>query len=229
MISVATLTYKRLDLLEEAVHSFLLQEQYDCEMVILNDDCNARYSFDHNNIRIVNVNNRFGSIGEKLKYCFDLCRHDYIYRLDDDDLLLENALLTVKQEIIDHPGFDVYRSLSNVYMSNNRAPAKSSSVNNGNTYSKTYINRIPSWKKSCNEDHYITFENNATIHQFQQPTMIYRWGMDTYHISGIFNLDRPHADYLNIADKLGDSNRDKLILQPNFNSDYYELIRKGIE
>jgi glycosyltransferase involved in cell wall biosynthesis len=228
MISVATLTYKRLDLLQEAVHSFLLQEQPDCEMVILNDDCNVKYSFDHKNIRIVNLDQRFESIGEKLKYCFDLCSNDYIYRLDDDDLLMENALVTVKQDIIDNPGFDVYRSLSHYFMTNNISVTMGSSTNNGNTYSKTYIDRIPDWKKSFGEDHYITFENNATIHQFKESTMIYRWGMNTYHISGIGGEDKTHADYLNVADRLGDSNKDELTLQPNFNRNYYELIRKEI-
>lgn len=227
MISVATLTYKRLDLLQEAVHSFLLQEQHDCEMVILNDDRNVQYSFDHKNIRIVNLNYRFGSIGEKLKYCFDLCSNDFIYRLDDDDLLLENALSTVKQEIIDNPGFDIYRSLSNWFITNNSSVKKGSSVNNGNSYSKKYLNRIPDWKKSCNEDHYITFENGASIHKFKEPTMIYRWGMNTYHISGIYSEDRTHEDYLRVADRLGDSNTDELTLKPNFNRNYYELIRKG--
>jgi hypothetical protein len=197
-------------------------------MVILNDDCNVKYSFDHKNIRIVNLDQRFESIGEKLKYCFDLCSNDYIYRLDDDDLLMENALVTVKQEIIDNPGFDVYRSLSNWFMTNNTSVKKGSSVNNGNSYSKTYLNRIPTWKKSCNEDHYITFENNATIHQFKEPTMIYRWGMNTYHISGIYSEDKTHADYLSVADRFGDSNKDELTLRPNFNRNYYELIRKEI-
>jgi glycosyltransferase involved in cell wall biosynthesis len=45
MISVLTLTYQRPNLLEEAIHSFLIQNQEDCEMVVINDSEKSKLTF----------------------------------------------------------------------------------------------------------------------------------------------------------------------------------------
>ena len=51
MISVLTLTYKRPILLEEAIQSFLEQNRADCEMVIINDNPEVDYVFNHPNVK----------------------------------------------------------------------------------------------------------------------------------------------------------------------------------
>ena len=59
MISVLTLTYKRHHLLEEAIESFLRQKTEDCEMIVINDNPEVEYVFDHPQIFIINHNKRF--------------------------------------------------------------------------------------------------------------------------------------------------------------------------
>src|SRR5437868_6150127 len=93
MISVLTLTYKRHKLLEEAIESFLRQNcEFPTEMVIINDNPEIEYGFNHPNIRILNVETRFPSISSKIEWGYKQCKFDNIYRLDDDDLLAPNGL-----------------------------------------------------------------------------------------------------------------------------------------
>ena len=93
MISVLTLTYQRHQFLEEAMYSFLHQS-YDGEreMVIINDSPTVEYRIDIPNIKVINLNKRFSSVGKKLEFGFTQCSGEYIYRLDDDDLLAPWAL-----------------------------------------------------------------------------------------------------------------------------------------
>jgi len=223
MISFATLTYKRESILEEAIFSFLVQSCSDCEMVILNDNVDVEYVCDIPNVRIINHDSRFGSIGEKLKYCFYSCKNEYIYRLDDDDLLCEGAIGNLKESILKNPGYDIYRSQNAHFFSNNEYIKVSDNINNGNCYTKSYLNNIKQWDRSCDEDVFITFRNDAKIHTLQSKTMIYRWGMNTYHISGL-GAGREHQDYFNIADNVGSSTTGVFRLSPHFKKDYYKEI-----
>jgi glycosyltransferase involved in cell wall biosynthesis len=225
VISIATLTYRRENLLEEAIHSFLLQNRHDCEMVVVNDYKNVQYYIDAPNVRIINCEERFSSIGEKLKFCFNNCKHNYMYRLDDDDLLCEGGLDAMCAEITQNPGYDVYRSKYSYYTHNNNYVSSPSNVNNGNCYSKQYVSTVSNWDKSCDEDVFITYRNNANIYEFESKTMIYRWGMGTYHISGI-GAGKKHQDYFNVADRLGSNTKNLYKLEPKFKQDYYDKIRK---
>jgi len=225
MISVATLTYRRESILEEAVQSFLLQNCPDCEMVILNDHANVEYRSSYDNVRVINSNHRFPSIGQKLKYCFSNCKHNYIYRLDDDDLLCEGAIENLKEAITNNPGYDIYRSNRTHYFQNNNYKGLSDSINNGNCYTKDYVATIEDWNRSCDEDIHITYNHNAKIYNSPKQTMIYRWGMETYHISGI-GAGKSHDEYFDIADSAGSKTSGDYKLKPHFKQDYYRMIKE---
>jgi glycosyltransferase involved in cell wall biosynthesis len=222
-ISVLTITYKRKNFLEEAIYSFLNQI-YDgpMEMVIINDCPDVQYVFDHKNIKVINLNYRFSSISEKLKYGFIACGANNIYRLDDDDLLCPWALKCVSQQINEKRGMEVYRSENHYLFKNNKFSIKKSSVNNGNVYSKKYILETNFPNKSGNEDvdFTITFPKKVYTKQ-NQSTMIYRWGMGTYHISTMgFNNEYTLKNTDNLC--ANESGTVKLI--PTFHNDYYSQI-----
>ena len=187
MISVLTITYKRHHLLEEAIQSFLAQELTpDCEMVIINDNPDVDYVYNHPKVRIINHKERFPSIAAKLEWGYKQCKHDYIYRLDDDDLLAPWALNNAKIDILVNPGFDIYRSQGMYFFVNNKYQGENSNINNGNIYTKAYLDRIKFPDKSGDEDADITFHHGGTIYESKlKHTMIYRWGMNTLHISGM--------------------------------------------
>ena len=225
MISVLTLTYKRHHLLEEAIESFLAQENPpECEMVIINDNAEVDYVYDHPKVKIINHKERFSSIATKLEWGFTQCKYDHVYRLDDDDLLAPWALKNVQTDIESNPGYDIYRSKGMHFFVNNIYEGEGGSVNNGNVYTKAYIDRIVFPDSSCDEDSQITFGNNSKIYTSKLGhTMIYRWGMGTLHVSGMGK--QSNETILAQADKVLDDTKGEIILHPHFDNDYYSQIK----
>jgi glycosyltransferase involved in cell wall biosynthesis len=223
MISVLTITYKRHHLLEEAMESFIRQNPIpDAEMVVVNDNPEVDYVYDHPAIRIFNLKERFPSIAAKLKWGAKACKNDYIYRLDDDDLLAPNAISDATMGIILNSGYEIYRSKDHYFFVDNKFQNMSSNINNGNIYTKSYLDRITWPDKSGDEDADITFAHHARIYEGLPTTMIYRWGMGTLHISGMGI--QPNDIILAQADKVLDDTKGTIVLQPNFLNDYYGQI-----
>lgn len=231
MISVLTLTYKRHHILEEALQSFLLQKvDHPKEMIILNDAKDIDYVFDHPEVRIINHKQRFPSISAKLKFGFEQCKYDNMYRLDDDDLLSETGLATACEDILENPGYDIYRSKGIYFFVNNVNHGMTSNINNGNIYTKKYVERIKWPDTSVGEDDDITFHQGGKWFEpaNKKPTMVYRWGMQTFHLSG--GGTRPS----HIALEQADENLQRINpasgiihLNPHFKHDYYDKINTG--
>jgi glycosyltransferase involved in cell wall biosynthesis len=224
MISVLTLTYKRHHLLEEAIQSFLLQDNppEGCEMVIINDNSEVDYllDFPNGNVRILNHKDRFANISDKLEWGYKQCKHDYIYRLDDDDLLAPWALKQSIADIENNPGYDIYRSNGMWFFQNNNYVGQSGNINNGNVYTKTFLNGIEFPSTSVGEDNIITFHSGGKIYESKLPnTMIYRWGMNTLHVSGMGQVaDQAINDQ---ADKVLNNTIGTIVLEPKFLNDYW--------
>ena len=224
MISVLTITYKRYHLLEEAMASFLKQSNsFEYEMVVINDNPEVDYIFNHPLVNIINLKERFPSISAKLKWGYQQCKYDYVYRLDDDDLLGPNGLYLVSNAILENPGFEIYRSNSHYFFDNNEFKKLSDNINNGNVYAKSYLDRIKWPNKSGDEDADITYNHNASIYTIKKPTMIYRWGMDTWHISGMGR--QTNEDILEKADHFLSKETGKMYLEPQFLQQYYNQIK----
>lgn len=223
MISVLTITYQRHHLLEEAISSFLRNFQEGDEMVVINDSPDVKYIYDHPNVKIINTEFRFPSISKKLEWGYKKCQNNYIYRLDDDDLLGPNSLAIVRNGIISSPDYEIYRSSSHYFFVNNQYKKLSDNINNGNVYTKSYLDRIVFPHKSGDEDVDITFHHNANIFTLKFPTMIYRWGMNTYHISGWGK--QSSETILNNTDSLIRKKEEgEIILNPHFKDDYYKQL-----
>jgi glycosyltransferase involved in cell wall biosynthesis len=226
MISVLTITYKRPHLLEEAIESFLRQGGVPgAEMVIINDNPDVDYVCLQAGVRIFNVKERFPSIAAKLEWGYKQCTHDFIYRLDDDDLLAPQALRNVAVTVIESElDYDIYRSKDHFFFVNNKFEKISNNVNNGNVYTKKYLDRIKWPHKSGDEDAEITFFNNASICNDVPTSMIYRWGMNTLHISGLGV--QPSEKVLAMADQMLTEDSGMVQLKPDFKEDYYSQLPK---
>jgi glycosyltransferase involved in cell wall biosynthesis len=227
MLSVLTITYKRHHLLEEAVQSFLKQGAALAfsEMVIINDNPEMEYVFNHPRVRIINHKKRFPSIASKLEWGYKQCNGNYIYRLDDDDLLAPWALENAIKDILDNPGYEIYRSSGMYFFVNNKFEKESDNINNGNIYTKGYLDRINFPDKSGNEDADITFHHNAKIYQSKlKHTMLYRWGMNTFHISGLG--EQTNDVFLEHADRVLDNTKGTITLNPHFKENYYNQLPK---
>jgi hypothetical protein len=106
---------------------------------------------------------------------------------------------------------------------NNKFNSENSNVNNGNVYKKSYLDRIVFPTTSTGEDADITFHHNASIYESTlKPTMLYRWGMGTLHVSGMGN--QSNEAILAQADKVLDDIRGTIHLKPRFKEDYYSQL-----
>ena len=95
-ISCKTITYGRIRLLEEALHSFLQQDYPgQKELVIVNDYPLQKIIFDHPEVRIFNLDKTFDTIGEKENFATEKCKFDIICQWDDDDIAMSNHLRNV--------------------------------------------------------------------------------------------------------------------------------------
>jgi glycosyltransferase involved in cell wall biosynthesis len=80
-------------ILEEAVYSFLNQDYPGPkELLILNDFTRQTIVFDHPQVTIVNLAERFRTLGEKRNAATAMCRHDLLAVWDDDDIYLPHRL-----------------------------------------------------------------------------------------------------------------------------------------
>ena len=225
MISVLTITYQRHHLLEEAIESFLKQDpSFNFEMVVINDSPDVEYTIDNDRVRVINCKERFPSIAAKLEFGYKQCKYDNIYRLDDDDLIGPDGLWMMVRAIIENPGFEIYRSSGHYFYVDNKYEKISDNVNNGNCYTRAYLDRITWPHKSGDEDADITFGHNASIYTLDKPTMIYRWGMNTLHISGMGIL--PSEEVLRRTDEILFGEKGVIHLSPHFKDSYYTSIKK---
>lgn len=75
-------------LLEEAIASFLRQDYPNKELIVLNDCPGQELICDEEGVRVVNVPERFPSIGDKQNAAVGLARGELIAPWDDDDISL---------------------------------------------------------------------------------------------------------------------------------------------
>lgn len=222
MITVLTLTYNRTSILEESIQSFLLQQNTNSELLIINDKTDLKYSINYPNIRVINTDYRFSSIMDKFIFGLQNSKHDYVYRLDDDDLLSGPETLSVCEEKINkNPGYDIYRSKSFYYL-HDQITRIGGAVNNGNIFSKKYFQNLDLPKLSFSEDHHLIQNCGAQVYEYDYVSMIYRWGLNTHHVSGYGKISIEKL--ISNLDKYPQETGNK-ILNPSWKENYWEKIQ----
>lgn len=227
MTTVLTLTYQRYHVLEEAIESFLRQTYTGPkQMVVVNDSPDVQYVFDHPEVTIINCPERFSSVGKKLEWGFEQCKSEFIYRLDDDDLLAPWALEVQNDYQQNHPDYDIYRCQHHYYYLNNEFKGLADSINNGNCYRADFVDRIDFPNDSGDEDNTITFHRGGKVYTGNtgRYSMIYRWGMGVYHISGMGKNST--EEILKRTDGYIKKETGIIELQPKFLNDYYSQLPK---
>ena len=99
--SIICPTYKRINLLEESLYSVLNQSFKNYELIIINDNPLQKIYFNHPQVRIINLDNKFKSIGQKRNFGTENSRGDLIIQLDDDDFFLPDYLGNIAEAIKD--------------------------------------------------------------------------------------------------------------------------------
>jgi glycosyltransferase involved in cell wall biosynthesis len=87
------ITYGRTSVLDECVHSFLIQDYPgEKELVILNDYPHLELVYDSPNVKVINDKKRHSSLGAKRNACIERCEGEIICVWDDDDIHLPHRI-----------------------------------------------------------------------------------------------------------------------------------------
>ncbi|HEX7683692.1 MAG TPA: glycosyltransferase family A protein [Trinickia sp.] len=88
LVSCIMPTYGRPDYVNESVAMFLAQDYPHKELIILNDCPGQHFTGEFPNVRIVNQQSRYASLGEKRNSCIGMACGSVIAVWDDDDVYL---------------------------------------------------------------------------------------------------------------------------------------------
>lgn len=239
-ISCKCITYGRVDLLEEALNSFLKQE-YDGnrELLIINDYPKQKLHFDHPDVRIINLDKTFPTIGAKENFAVDMCKYDTIAVWDDDDIALPNHLSNINKYFPDHDLLHWYKGAA---VNDGKISTLHCLGNSGIVYSKDI------WEKAGrhaleNAGYDMTFvmkirgELMCRTVDADPPddevSWMYLWGGRCYHMSGQGsdktndeNVLVRHARHIEEMRKAGKIPVGDIELCPQWGVDYIDLLKK---
>jgi hypothetical protein len=214
MISCLMPTYNRFPaythLIEEAIYSFILQvppAPERMELIICNDTPGQILRYDHPQVKIFNLEQRFPTLSDKLIWMIGQAQGDLLCRWDDDDIHLPWRLSTSLHNLNNDHGYNLNPSLSLLKQGYEWRPANhwyaeygkplTETVNPGNTHNmslwrREVLEKIGGYPpNSCGgEDQ----EFNARLRKVglgrQERLLpsdifyIYRWGYSDVHLSG---------------------------------------------
>ncbi|NDG29761.1 glycosyltransferase family 2 protein [bacterium] len=242
-ISCKCITYGRVDLLEESIFSFLIQN-YDgnSELIIINDYPLQKLIFDHPKIKIINLDKTFETIGDKENFAVSQCSYNTIAVWDDDDIALSNHLSNINKYFVDDS--DLLHWQRGVAFNNKKISAITSLGNSGIVYSKKIWEKIGGHPKE-NAGYDMTFvikikENSNKIILASPPdnevSWFYYWAYRSYHMSGLGadTPDRPnviqrHSEHIEQLRQQGKIPTGDILLKPKWNLEYDKLLNKFLE
>lgn len=240
MISFKCLTYGRVAFLEEALNSFLLQEDNDAELVIINDYPAQKLVFDHPQVRIINLDRTFNTIGKKENFAIGQCEGDIIVTFDDDDIALPWHLKNIKKYFV--PGTNILHWRKGAYYNHPNITSLTDLGNSGMVFSKD------AWERArrspiSNAGGDSTFRENVhklgnivnAIPPDEEVSWFYRWYLPQnggcYHQSGqgTDSSDRPniitrHSAHVEGLRQKGIIPVGEVLLNPHWDQDYVQLL-----
>lgn len=243
LISCKMITYGRVDTLEESLYSFLQQDHPGPkELVIVNDYPLQKLIFDHPEVKIINLDETFSTIGKKENFAMEHCSGDIICQWDDDDVALPNHLSNVAKFIGDNniihwktgvlchiTGIEQVGWIGNSGIVFTRkaweAVGKHPLENAG--YDMTFIERIH------NLDH--SKKLFAEMPK-EDASWFYMWGGRGYHMSGQGhdvpgkpNAIQRHSLHIENLRKQGKIPTGDVILKPHWKKDYKKMLEDYIK
>ncbi len=231
-------TYGRVALLEEAIESFLRQDYPGPkELIVLNDYPDQTLSFDHPEVRIVNLAQRFASVGEKYQAAVALCSHDLVFVWHDDDIYLPHRLSLSVARFAPRRGF--FKAERAWFWNNGQVSGPERNIFHGGCcFSRALFAETQGYQhistafdvrfeRACEE-----LRAGATKGQPLAPEdlyYIYRWaGTGSYHLSASGqngSADSGVLAYMQEQVARGRIPQGRIVLEPHWNSDYAALVR----
>lgn len=101
LISCIMPTYGRPEFVHESLAMFLAQDYENKELLIVNDCPRQEFQCDLPQVRIINCDQRYQSLGEKRNFAISQAQGDWLAVWDDDDIYLPWRLSFSMQEILE--------------------------------------------------------------------------------------------------------------------------------
>ena len=242
-ISCKCITYGRVSTLEESIESFLKQDYPadKCELIIVNDYPLQTLIFDHPQVKIVNLDKTFETIGEKENYATELCQGDIICQWDDDDVALPHHLQNVAKYMTDD--VNIIHWEVGVLCHITGIEQVGWIGNSGIVFRKSAWKAIGGHPLE-NAGYDMTFIERLHKHGgrlFAKPpkeeaSWFYMWGGRGYHMSGE-GTDRPgklnaiqrHSNHIESERRNGRIPIGEVKLNPNWKFDYKQILEDYVK
>jgi hypothetical protein len=226
------------DFLEEAIYSFLQQDyEGEKEMVIVNDYPLQTLIFDHPEIRIINLDKTFPTIGDKENFAVNQCKGELIAVWDDDDIALANHMTNIAKYWKEDTNL-LHWNRGVFY--NNRAITDITQLgNSGIVYSKKIWEELGGHPLE-NAGYDMTFvqaiRKKGGIVEAAPPdeevSWFYMWGGRGYHMSGQgtdvpgkANVIKRHASHVERERQQGRIPTGNVQLYPRWQRNYPEMLK----
>jgi glycosyltransferase involved in cell wall biosynthesis len=215
----------KLNLIEEAVESFLRQDYPNKELVVCNDTPGQTLRFDHPQVRIVNTAVRCANLGEKRNLLAKLASGEVLCVWDDDDISLPWRLSRSVELLGDadyyNPGAYWYLNGEHLHHDHALGCCYFASMYRKSTYEE--LGGTPAL--SLGEDYHMDqkLRTRKVAECAPLPVSdwfyIYRWGVSPVHLSGVAG-----DSFWDAIGKLP-IERGEFVLQPHWEQDYAALTR----
>jgi glycosyltransferase involved in cell wall biosynthesis len=241
-ISAKMITYGRVSTLEEALHSFLIQDypKDKCELIIVNDYPLQKLVFDHPQVYIYNLDETFETIGEKENYAIRKCQGPLIAVWDDDDIAMSNHLQNIAKYWKEDT--NLLHWLKGVAYNDKKISAIGNVGNSGIVYSKAAwytIGKSPIM--NAGGDMVLVqalqaLDNSKVVRAFppdDEVSWFYYWANRSFHQSGLGTDDdtRPNiivrnSEHIENERKKGNIPTGTIELKPHWDIDYQQQLIK---
>lgn len=242
-ISCKCITYGRVNLLEEAIESFLQQDYIGKkELIIVNDYPLQKLIYEHPEIKIYNLDETFSTIGEKENYAIERCSGELIAVWDDDDVALPNHLTNISKFWKEDTNLLHWQN--GVFYNEPNITKLMALGNSGIVYSKKAWEKIG---KSPIENAGGDMTLVIALHNLGRDKVVlasppneecswfYMWGGRGYHQSGQgtdnsvrLNIIQRHTKYIELEKRKGKIQIGNIILNPHWNHDYIQMLKNYI-
>ena len=226
LVSCLCATYGRPILLGEAIKCFIDQDYSNKELIVLSDQVGVHLKLSiplPENIRIYEHPRRFDSLGQKRNYLRSLARGQYCCIWDDDDLYTPFRISESVKYALENPDSDIIKAKSAVMSVDNKDYNKVSNLFHSQAIiTRDYMFNHEYPEVSVGED--SKFEEGARVKSIDVSPFfwyVYRWGMDTHHVSGLSDHKASWERSLYFyKDMQGD-----ILVKVEFQNDYWSHIK----
>ncbi len=233
-VDVLIATHARVSWLEEALFSALQQDYAGvCRVVVFNDCPEQRLTCADPRVRVVNVPERFQTLGQKRNAMMLESSADWLAFLDDDDILLPH--INRASSAVD-AGQRTSAASHKYWFVGDQGSVEGPSIMDFLVDRKHAI-RSGGFPSLDNRDEHGFMDNLAKLEPIYRennrtrPSYLYIWGNGVHHVSG---TGAPDAGLGFRADALSRLNSGiepsgDITLTPRFNRDYFALAADALD